>query len=244
MKLWVTCGVLLAALSANVSHAQWTGKAEAGIVASRGNTDSDAANFKTDFALEHGNWLHQFGATAVYASDDTGTTGQRWEARQQADYDFSPKNFWFESLRYENDRFSGFTYQATLASGVGHRFYDDATTKLSAQIGVGYKDSETRDALADDGITIIPGERERQVIGQGKADFEHVLTDTTKVIDKFVAEAGSDNTFMQNDASLQVRILGALALAVGVTVRYNTDPPVGFSHTDTLTTLNLVYELK
>ena len=81
------------------------------------------------------------------------------------------------------------------------------------------------------------------MIGQGKVDFEHVLTDTTKVIDKLVIEAGSQNTFVQNDASLQVRVLGALALAVGVSVRYNTDPPVGFSNTDTLTTLNLVYEL-
>ena len=244
MKKWVALGCLLAGLSANVSYAQWTGKAEAGIVASRGNTDSDAGNFKTDFTFKHAKWVHQLGATAVYASDDTGTTGQRWELRQQSDYDFSVKNFLFESLRYENDRFSGFTYQATLASGVGHRFFDDATTKFSAQIGVGYKDSETRDALADDGITIIPGERQQELIGQGKADFEHVLTDTTKVLDKFVIEAGSQNTFVQNDLSLQVRVLGALALAVGVTVRYNTDPPVGFSKTDTLTTLNLVYELK
>jgi len=244
MKVWVICGLLLASMSANVSYAQWTGKAEAGVVASRGNTDSDAANFKTDFAFKRAQWVHQLGATAVYASDETGTTGQRWELRQQSDYDFSVKNFLFESLRYENDRFSGFTYQATLATGLGHRFYNDDNTKLSAQVGIGYKDSETRDALADDGITIIPGEREHQVIGQGKVDFEHVLTDTTKVIDKLVIEAGSQNTFVQNDASLQVRVLGALALAVGVSVRYNTDPPAGFRNTDTLTTLNLVYELE
>ena len=35
-----------------------------------------------------------------------------------------------------------------------------------------------------------------------------------------------------------------LALAVGYSVRHNTDPPVGFEKTDTLTTINLVYELK
>jgi putative salt-induced outer membrane protein len=35
-----------------------------------------------------------------------------------------------------------------------------------------------------------------------------------------------------------------LALAVGFSVRHNTDPPVGFEETDTLMTVNLVYEIK
>ena len=35
-----------------------------------------------------------------------------------------------------------------------------------------------------------------------------------------------------------------LSLAVGFTVRDNTNPPTGFKQTDTLSTLNLVYEIK
>jgi putative salt-induced outer membrane protein YdiY len=35
-----------------------------------------------------------------------------------------------------------------------------------------------------------------------------------------------------------------LALAVGYSVRHKTDPPPGVEKTDTLTTINLVYELK
>jgi putative salt-induced outer membrane protein len=224
--------------------AQSTAKAEAGIVASRGNTDADSANIKADIELNFDKWKHQFGTTAVYASDDTGTTGQRWELREQSDYQFLVKGFWFESLRYENDRFSGFIYQATLSSGIGWRFYDDPITRFNVQVGIGYKQYETRDAFADDGVTIIPGEREHQLITTGQANFERVLTDTTKLIDKLVVEAGAENTFAQNDISLQVQILGSLALAVGVSVRYNTNPPAGFRNTDTLTTLNLVYERK
>jgi hypothetical protein len=49
---------------------------------------------------------------------------------------------------------------------------------------------------------------------------------------------------VQNDLSLEVRIMNSLALALGYSVRYNSAPPPGFEHTDTLTTLNLVYELK
>ena len=49
---------------------------------------------------------------------------------------------------------------------------------------------------------------------------------------------------MQNDIGIQVKISDVLALAAAYSVRHNTDPPLGFGKTDTLTTLNLVYEIK
>ena len=49
---------------------------------------------------------------------------------------------------------------------------------------------------------------------------------------------------MQNDIGIQVQMTDVLALAAAYSVRYNTDPPLGFGKTDTLTTLNLVYEIK
>jgi putative salt-induced outer membrane protein len=226
------------------AQAQWSLKAEAGAVASRGNTETDSANAKFDVAREYEVWKHQLGLAAVYASDDSGATAQRWSARAQSDYKFSEKGFWFGSARYEEDRFSGFEYQSTYGTGLGWRFFDDPVTKLIAQIGVGYKIFRTRESLADDEITIIPSERQEEMIAQLSVDFERQLTETTKVVNKFLAESGDNNTFLQNDLGLQVKILDSLALAVGYSVRYNTDPPEGFKELDTLTTLNLVYELK
>jgi putative salt-induced outer membrane protein len=229
---------------AKTANAQWTAKAEAGAVAARGNTDTDSANVKFDVAREFEKWKHQLALAAVYSSDETGATAQRWEGRGQSDYKFHPKGFWFGSGRYEDDRFSGFVYQSTLGTGLGWRFYDDPITKFITQIGVGYKVFRTRDTLADDEITIIPGERQEEIIGQFGIDFHRQLTATTKIIDKFLVESGANNTFVQNDFSVQVKIMESLALAVGYSVRYNTDPPEGFEELDTLTTLNLVYELK
>lgn len=238
--LWI---VLIVAWS-GAAQAQWTMKAEAGLVANRGNTDADSSNLKLDVTREYVKWRHNFGLAAVYASDSTGTTAQRWEARGQTDYDFSQKGFAFASARYEDDRFSGFEYQTTYGSGLGYRFFDDPITKLTSQLGFGYKVSQTREALDTDGVTIIPRRREQELVGQGRLDFEHKLTETTSALAKVLVEWTEPNTFSQSDLSLQVKIIDALALAVGYSVRYNTDPPPGFRHTDTLTTLNLVYELK
>lgn len=242
----ISCAVALCLMTLlpQVAAAQWKSKAEAGLVASRGNTETESANAKFDVSREFVRWKHSVGATGVYASDEFGATGQRWEARGQTEYKFSLKGFWFGSARYEEDRFSGIAYQATYGTGLGWRFFDTDRTKLSAQIGAGYKVSESRATIDDDGVTFIPADRDEEIIGQGNLDYEHVLTDTTKVIDKLLVEAGAENTFVQNDFSLQVKILGSLALAVGYSVRHNSNPPDGFRATDTLTTLNLVYELK
>ena len=229
---------------AHTVHAQWTAKAEAGAVAARGNTTTDSANVKFEVTRELEKWKHSLALAAVYASDEAGATGQRWEGRGQSDYKFHPKGFWFGSGRYEDDRFSGFEYQSTLGTGLGWRFYDDPITKFIVQVGAGYKVLRTRDSLDEDGITLIPGERQENLIGQLSIDFQRELTATTKIMDKFLVESGANNTFLQNEVSVQVRIMESLALSVGYAARYNTEPPEGFEELDTLTTLNLVYELK
>jgi|HigsolmetaAR204D_1030405.scaffolds.fasta_scaffold00148_19 putative salt-induced outer membrane protein len=234
---------LVVCMSPLFAHAQWAIKAEAGLVAARGNSHTDTANAKLEIERRFEKWKHKLDLAGVYASDETGTIGQRWNVREQTDFNFHEKGFWFASGRYEEDRFSGFEYQATYGTGLGWRFFDDEITKLSVQAGAGYKLLRRRDSLDEDGVTVIPGSRERDLIAQGMVDFERRLTETTKVLNKLLVEAGPDNTFGQNELSLQVKILGSLALAVGYAVRYNTHPPADFRKADTLTTVNLVYEI-
>jgi len=232
------------ALAPQVASAEWSGKAEGGLALANGNTNNDTANLKTDMQWKLEPWQYQLGATGIYASDDTGTTGERWEIRGQSKYHFEPKTFWFNSGRYEHDRFSGFRYQAILGTGVGRDFFDTETVKLSAQIGVGYKFFETRNTLAEDGSLIEKGEKDDEIIYQFSTSYEQALTETTKLLDKFLVETGPENTFLQNDLALQVKINSVLALALGYSVRHNTKPPEGFRRTDTLTTANLVFEFK
>jgi len=226
------------------AHAEWTGKGEAGLVISSGNTETQTANVKLALAREVDKWKNSFGLAGLYASDDVGTTAQRWEAIAQSDYSFTPKAFWFGAARYEDDEFSGFEYQATLSTGLGRKFIDADTTKFVGTAGVGYKILESRDSFDDTGVLIATGERQTDAILRGTLDYEHKFNANTSMLDKSIVEAGNDNTFVQNELSLQVKMMERLALAVGYAVRHNTDPPAGFEKTDTLTTINLVYELK
>jgi putative salt-induced outer membrane protein len=237
--------LLVPLFAVSPAHADWTGKGEAGLVIATGNTETTTGNAKVLLANEVGKWKHQFGGSALYASsEEEGKTAQRWEAFEQSDYNFSPRTFWFGAARYEEDEFSGFEYQAVVSTGLGRKFIDTDVTKFVGTAGVGYKFFETRDAFDDAGVLIEPGDSDSEAVFRGTLDYDHELTATTSVLDKFVVEAGADNTFVQNDIALQVKMTDVLALAVGYSVRHNTDPPAGFEKTDTLTTINLVYEIK
>lgn len=241
-----TLWMAVALLAATPAHADWTGKGEAGVVIASGNTDAKTANVKFQLANEIDKWKHQFGGAALYASSDPdGATAQRWEVFEQTDYNYSPRDFWFGAARYEDDRFSGFEYQATLSAGYGRKFIDTDVTKFTGTAGVGYKFFETQDVLDEvTGALLEPGDSDSEVVFRGTLDYDHKFTATTSLLDKFIVEAGADNTFAQNDIALQVKMTEVLALAVGYSVRHNTDPPLGFEKTDTLTTINLVYEIK
>ncbi|MGH8188782.1 MAG: DUF481 domain-containing protein, partial [Steroidobacteraceae bacterium] len=218
----VVAAALFAAMPA---HADWSGKGEAGLVIASGNTETETANAKVQLANEIDQWKHQFGAAGLYASSEAeGTTARRWEAFAQSDYNFSPKTFWFGALRYEDDEFSGFEYQATVSTGIGRKFIDTDVTKFTGTAGVGYKFFETQDAFDDAGVLIEPGDTDSEAVFRGTLDFEHQFTETTSLLDKFIVEAGADNTYVQNDLSLQVKMTNVLALAVGYSVRHNTDP--------------------
>src|SRR4051812_38107976 len=118
LKRWSLC---LSLLVPCVALADWSGKGEAGFVVSRGNTNTDTANAKIEMVFDEAPWKYALGGSGIHASDDQGSTAQRWEAHAQSNYDFSPRNFWFGGGRYDNDRFSGFYYQTSLTTGIGHK---------------------------------------------------------------------------------------------------------------------------
>lgn len=216
--------------------AQWTGKGEAGFAVTSGNSDTSTANAKVAVKKKLDAWENSASLSGLYVRNDGETSARRWEAGAQTRYGFgNERTFWFGGARYERDRFSGFAYQGILNSGIGHKFIDSEATRLSGQLGAGYKFAKPLDAL---------NEKNNDAVGTAGLDFWHQLTQWTAVFNKFAAETTSDNNFLQNELGLSVKMSDRLALAVGYAVRHNTDPPPGFKKTDTQSTVNLVYEVK
>ena len=237
-KLNVIGLVVLAAAVVAPAHAEWKGQGQAGIVFARGNTDTDTANVKVEMATEVDKWKHGFGIAALRAANSGDKTAERYEGKWQSDYSISERDYYWGGVRYEDDRFSGFDYQATATTGYGRKFINTEQTKFVGEIGVGYRRLKTLEQL---GPPIVASETAGDAILRGFLGYETALTDTTSLIDKLTLEAGSDNTFVSNVFALQVKMSDVFALSLGFDVRYNTDPPAGLKKSDTLTTVNLVY---
>jgi putative salt-induced outer membrane protein len=221
-------------LVSTVAMAQWTGKGDLGVSIATGNSENQAASANLELRNTVDDWKHTLGFAGNYGSDSGSTTAQRWEVRGQTQYAFTSRAYAFGALRYEDDRFSQYDFQSSVAGGLGYHIIDNERTKLWVQGGPGYRYAEIQ----------LTGESEDGLIFRGDLGFEHRLTDTTRIVDRFLVEAGSDNTYLQNDIGLEVTISGALGLRVAYQVRHNTDVLPGVERTDTLTTVGLLYETK
>jgi putative salt-induced outer membrane protein len=228
------------------AQAQWTGKAELGFISSTGNTEAQSANTKFAMTHEGSKWRNSFFVGALYGENAEFATSERYEARYQTDFKVTDRASWFMALRGEQDRFSGFAYQATGSTGASYKFIDSPTTKLMASLGAGYRRQKSEILIKSDAGEVlgrIEGEVESEPVVTLSSNYEHAFTENTKITNKLLAESGSDNTAVQNDIELAVSMTKTLALSVGFGVRYNSDPPPLSEDTDTLTTVNLVYNI-
>lgn len=229
------------------ARADWTGKGEGGLVLSRGNTDSTSVNAKIDATETNGDWKNLMFAGVLYGNNSVFTTAQRIEARYEIDRKLSDGFYAFAAARGDKDAFEGFDYQATVSVGAGYQFINSDATKLSGTLGVGYRRLRPQELTKDaDGRVTdrINGDATGNAVVTGGLNFEHQATKTTKLVDKFLFEAGSSNTLLGNDFAVQVTMSDRLALSVGYGVRYNTDPAAGTKKLDQLTTANIVYTIK
>lgn len=225
---------LLLALFAGLplsAAAEWTPSAELGIVNTTGNSETTSANGKFALHGEDDLWTHDYHVAALRAEQDDEVSANRFEVGAKAARKLTERTYLGGVARYENDEFSAYEYQATLALNYGFKAIDNETTKLLLEAGPGVRRAELADT----------GETESGALLRGFADFNHQFTPTTTFFNTFLVEASSDNTFAQNDIGIAVAINHSLALKVAFQVRHNTDVPVNVESTDTQTTVNIVW---
>lgn len=210
--------------------AEWKPAAELGLVVTTGNSDTTNINGKFALHGEDESWIHDFGALYVRGETDDETTANRYELSGRSGYKFSERSYLFGSLRYENDDFAAFDWQAIASIGYGYFAIKSDSTSLLFEIGPGYRRAR-----------LLDGETDGDPIVRGFAEYKHQLTDSTALFDTLLVEAGSSNTFVQNDLGIQVSINKTLALKAALQARHNTDVLPGIEETDTLTTVNLVW---
>ena len=192
-----------------------------------GNTDTSAGNFLVPRGAHVvGDWKFLFGAEGLYGSTHGETTAQAWDVHGQANYNLTPTLYWYGGARYDDDRFSGFAYQAALTSGVGYQFINTDDTKLTVQVGVGVPrlqqgvPGQGRRSAASSSASIttqarVPYQRAR-VAFDGAVNFEHSFNDVHQAARRGDACCPAATTRSPpRSIALQVKMIEPLALAAG-----------------------------
>lgn len=226
----------------------WATHGELGLVFSRGSTNTDSGDVKLDLARLSGKWTYRGGLAALYASTNGTSTQQDLTGHAQADRALSKRTFAFAALRYDRNLFDGFAYQESMTGGLGRVLVRNKSTTLSGELGAGIR-REQPELLLKNALGEVTSRTREAAISEAVARaalrFSHSFTKSTTLKDELLVESGASDTMTSDNLSLQVKMNTTLSLAVGVQLVNNTNPPPGeAAHTDTVMTVNLVYDFK
>ncbi len=223
--------------SAAVTPAGWSAEAELGYLKTSGNTKTQSLNAKLGILYDSPDWRNSLQFETVYGSEEseeTGedvTTNQRFLASGKTDYRFDSKNSMYALALYEDDRFSGYEYQATVSAGYNRRIIETEKMEWSAEIGPGYRFAEVEE----------DGESKEELIVHVASLFIYQVSQTALFQEEISLDAGADNAITRSTTSLRVNINDHLAMKVSFRVKHTSDTPIDTASTDTETALTLVY---
>lgn len=210
----------------------WKGQGELGYSSTSGNSDAENLNASLGLSRETADWKHSLTLDSLKAKTDGETSADRFELRGRSEYGLGERSYLYGQLRYEDDEFSGYDYQASATAGAGSRLLDTGGHLLDASAGLGMRrvDSST------DGTTETEG-----IVGADLA-YEYTISESATLTERLLLENGDENTYSESETALRTRINGALSAKISYLVKHNSKVPAGVENTDRLLTVALVYD--
>lgn len=240
-KTLIASGLLLAGNAfAQEEVKPFTMDGELGFIATSGNTETTSLNAKLSAHQELEQWSNDFLFEGLYKKDDvtldddtseSQTTAQKFFISGQGNYKLAnPDHRLFAFGSYEDDRFSSFNYQSTVAAGWSQKLWDNETTKFEYSIGPGYSFAETSE-----------GEDADSFIVRGALGFNWKISDTATFKQTMSTEVGEDNTKSKSISSISAKISSSLSMKLTLTFDHNSSVSEGTEKLDTQTAATIVY---
>jgi putative salt-induced outer membrane protein len=212
---------------------------EFGLIVTTGNTETTSATAGITAQQELENWSNDYQIKGLYKEETViqdgeeveRTSAQKFFASAQGNYKLeNPDHRLFAFSSYEDDRFSNFAYQATLAGGWSQKMWETEKTAFEYSVGPGYSWAETQAGVDNDSFIV-----------RGSAAFKWFISDTAKFTQTASTEVGSENTKSRAESALTATISGSLSMKVSLRLDHNSNVAEGVEKLDTETAVTLVY---
>lgn len=222
---------------------EFTLMGELGVLFALGNTQ--ASTLKTGLTSEHEmrKWSNKYKADLLYRQQQTTdngvqvdeTTAHRLYLSAQMDYKLTKQSRrLFLFAEYEDDRFDGFEYQASLAAGWSQQFWKRDNSQLTLSLGPGYGLSPTQEAQDDID--------EHSVILRGALEFHYSLSDSARFRQFISTEADRYGAKSRAESEFTAKLFDYLAMKLSFVLRHNDNVSDDVRKLDTQTAVTLVYQ--
>ena len=196
----------------------WKAEVEVGLILRSGNTESQSWKGKMSIAREIELWRHQ-GEFDYYRQESETLDGvsvvdaDRVFASAQTNRIFAgnPDSSVFLYGSYEDDRFSSYEYQSTVAAGYGNRYAWREGLFADFEIGPGYSYDKRRDT----------GESEGELIVRLAGRLNWDISDNARFTQSVSTEVGDENTRTRAVSTVTANLNSALALRLSLTMTHN-----------------------
>lgn len=234
----------------------FTISAELGMLFKTGNTKSGDIKAALNIKHEEGQWLNllAFNALAkkleeedeVTGKDSFESTDNKWDILGQTNYSLEEggKNYIYGNAYYEQDKFSGFSYQTSASVGWGRHWWETETSSFFADVGPGVKYDVIRRIDATPTTPAIAETTETAAIIQAQALYTRQINEFVEFKQYFVAKQAFEsdkNSVYKSETSLTTKLIDSLQFKFAFRVDYDTEVEEGFENTNTETSVTLVY---
>jgi putative salt-induced outer membrane protein YdiY len=247
MKFLTISAVIALGIFASGTQAEevktFTLDGELGFIFTSGNTETTSANAALNATQELEQWSNEITLKALYKKDTVDgvetTSADKKFASAQANYKLeNPDHRLFGFASYEDDRFSEFDYQATIAAGWNQKLWKDEISSFQYSIGPGYSFADRFVTDADGNVTT---ESENGFLIRGAFAYAYTISETAKFTQSFSTEIGQANTKSRAESAVSAKIAGGLSMKVAIKFDHNSDVTGERDNLDTETSVNLVY---
>lgn len=208
----------------------WQGSATFGYVATTGNTNTRSLNARALAAYRLANWANALSFQALQGSTGGVTTSESYEFNAQSDYSLTDTNYLFGLGDYLRNTFASYRRRTTEVLGFGWRVLALPTQQVDIEVGAGARQTHFTDDSS-----------ETEFIERLAASYLWKFTDKSNFSEAVSLDHGAFNTYLQSVTSLTTNLAGNFALSLSYTINNNSHPLATFKHTDTVTSVSLVY---
>jgi putative salt-induced outer membrane protein YdiY len=210
---------------------RWKGEAEAGVLATDGNTNTRNISARVGLELNLAEkWANEFGLEALYSEDSGEAAAERYVLYGKGSYRLDRANYVYLKARFENDRFAGYDHRISESAGYGRFVVRSEKLTIRLEGGPGGTHIKFRDSKKVDELILNLA---------GKLSWR--LGDTATLGQEITADIGETRNVTESVTSLQTLVVGNLTTKIAYTLRNDSNPAPDTGSTDTRLSVTLVF---